>query len=155
MAYCALFIAMLRPLHSITNKEQYQKLKIHSIQRIWVENMHCLTEAISHYRESTHLVLSAKRTGTQWRTKVSLWCMHCTACSWRKGTSQHEAMSNSEEIKSVATSIAELCLAEGSEWVSEGVSQHKIPLSILGIMKNRAFTAQTKYHLKTSFNLLC
>jgi len=39
--------------------------------------------------------------------------MHCTSSGWQKGTSQDKAMSNSEEIKPVATSIVELSLAEG------------------------------------------
>jgi len=34
-------------------------------------------------------------------------------CGWQKGTSQDDAMSNSETIKPVALSIGKLCLAEG------------------------------------------
>ena len=39
--------------------------------------------------------------------------MYCTYCGWRKGMSQDEVMSNSEEIKPVALSIVKLCLAGG------------------------------------------
>ena len=39
-------------------------------------------------------------------------CIVCTAVD-KKGTSQDEATSSSEEIKLIAISIVELCLAEG------------------------------------------
>jgi len=35
--------------------------------------------------------------------------MHCVYCSMPKGTSQAEAMLNSEKIKNVALAIVELC----------------------------------------------
>ena len=54
------------------------------------------------------LVLSMKR-----RTKVAPWCLLCTCCDWWKGTSQDEVMSNSEEVKPIALTIVEICLAEG------------------------------------------
>jgi len=37
----------------------------------------------------------------------------CKYCGWRKGKSRDKATSSSEEIKPVALSIAEFCLAEG------------------------------------------
>ena len=49
----------------------------------------------------------------QRRTKVTPYCLLCGYCGWRKGMSQEEAMLSSEEIKPVALSIVELCLAEG------------------------------------------
>ena len=39
--------------------------------------------------------------------------MHCTYCSMPKGTSQAEAISNSEKIKPVALAVVELHLYEG------------------------------------------
>ena len=39
--------------------------------------------------------------------------MHCTYCGMPKGTSQAEAMSNSEKIKPIALAVIELCLSEG------------------------------------------
>ena len=61
----------------ITNKEQYKKLEYRHGQKTWhslgkpqVESMHSLREA---YRTMAHFhqALSAKRTGTLRRTKVS------------------------------------------------------------------------------------
>jgi len=47
-----------------------------------------------------------------------------------KGTSQAEAMPNSEKIKPIALAIIKLCLTEGiSQAVSHSVSQKKIPLN--------------------------
>ena len=37
--------------------------------------------------------------------------VYCMYCGWRKGASRDEVMPNSEEIKPVAISIVELCLA--------------------------------------------
>ena len=59
------------------------------------------------------LLLSAKMNGTQRRTLLSPWRMHCTYCSMPKGTSQAEAMSNSEKIKLIVLAVIELCLSEG------------------------------------------
>ena len=53
------------------------------------------------YRVCT-LPLSVKISGTQRRTRDSLSWVYCTYCGWRKGTSQDELISNSEEIKPVA-----------------------------------------------------
>jgi len=57
--------------------------------------------------------MSAKRTGTQRRIKVAPWCMLCSYCGWKKGTSWDEATSNSEKLRPIAFSIVGLRLAEG------------------------------------------
>ena len=54
----------------------------------------CVTAEFAH-------LLSAKMSGTQNRTLVSPWRMHCTYCSMPKGTSRAEVTSNSEKIKSI------------------------------------------------------
>jgi len=41
--------------------------------------------------------------------------MHCMYSGMAKGTSQAEAMSNSEKIKPVALAIVELCESEGTK----------------------------------------
>ena len=70
-----------------------------------------------------HLLLSAKMNGTQRRTLVSLWRMHCMYCSMPKGTCRAEAMPNSKKIKPVALAIIELRLSEGiSQLLSQSVS---------------------------------
>ena len=60
-----------------------------------------------------HFSLSAKMKGTQRRTLVSPRRMHCMYCSMPKNTSQAEATSHSEKIKSVALAVIELRLSEG------------------------------------------
>jgi len=47
------------------------------------------------------------------RTLESPWRMYCTLYSMPKGTSQAEAMLNSEKIKPVALAVIELRLSEG------------------------------------------
>jgi len=54
-----------------------------------------------------HYLLSTKMNGTQRRTLVSPWMMHCMYCSMPKGTSWAEAMSSSEKIKSVPLAIVD------------------------------------------------
>jgi len=57
-------------------------------------------------------------------TQVAPWCKHRSSCGWWKGTSQDEATLISEEIKSLALAILELCLSEGiSKYVSKQASQ--------------------------------
>ena len=112
VAHSVLFLAMLHLLHSITNEEQYKKLEYTWYRKYGGKPYRTIM--------NWHLVLSVKRTGTQRRTKVSPWCMHCMSCDWWKGTSWDRATSNSDKIKPVATFIVKLCLAKGmSEWVSE------------------------------------
>ena len=60
-----------------------------------------------------HLSLSAKMNGTQRRTLVSPWRMHCTYCGMPKGTCRAEVTLNSEKIKPVVLAII----------LSEGISQ--------------------------------
>ena len=63
-----------------------------------------------------HQALSVKRIGTQRRTKVVHdTCIACLAVDEKAHlkTKQREEKENREEIKSVATSIVELRLAEG------------------------------------------
>jgi len=57
VAHFTSFLAMPRPLHSITNEEQYKNL---SIQKIRVEIMHCQRAAISHYHKSTSSIVCDK-----------------------------------------------------------------------------------------------
>ena len=67
-----------------------------------------------------HFLLSAKMNGTQRRTLVSPWRMHCTYCGMPKGTSQAEAIVEQwKTIKPVALAIIELCLSKAS--VSQSV----------------------------------
>ena len=70
-------------------------------------------EAMHHATMNRHLGLSAKRNGTQRRTKVSPLWMHCTYSGMPKGTFRDEATSNSEKIKPIALAVVELCLPEG------------------------------------------
>ena len=72
-----------------------------------------------------HFSLSAKMNGTQRRTLVSPWRMHCMYCGMPKGTSRTEATSNSEKIKPVALAVIKLHLsAEGiSQWITQSVSR--------------------------------
>jgi len=65
----------------------------------------------SHHMQlpNQHFSLSAKMNGTQRRTLVSPWRIHCMYCSMPKGTSQAEATSNSEKIKSIALAAFKLC----------------------------------------------
>ena len=76
-----------------------------------LNNSHDTVEAIPCYPQiNTYINGSEKETGHKNRSKVSPRCMHR---SWRKGTSQAEAASNSEEINTTVLTILELCLAGG------------------------------------------
>jgi len=72
-----------------------------------------LIEAIMCLPQNRHLLWWAKMKGTQKRALVSPWRMLCMHSSMAKGTSQAEAMSSSEKIKSVALAIVELHESEG------------------------------------------
>ena len=65
-------------------------------------------EAMHRISMNRHLGLSAKRNGTQRRTKVSSLCIHCTHCGMPKGTSRDEVTSNREKIKPIVLAIIEL-----------------------------------------------
>ena len=55
----------------------------------------------------------------------------CMYCGMPKGTSQAEAMSNSEKIKPIALAVIELHLSEDiSQSFTQSVSQYKILLTI-------------------------
>jgi len=78
-----------------------QEVHLQSIQLLWKNESH--TEAMMHHCESVENRVIDKAQGK------TPWCM---LCSWRKGMSQDEVTSSSEEIKSVALCIVELRLAE-------------------------------------------
>ena len=93
------------------------------------DNFHYACNESCHVQQpNQHFSLSAKMNGTQRKTLISL---HCTNCGVTKGTSQAEAMSNSEKIKLVVLAIIELCLLEGSSQSGKVVSQKKIPYILL------------------------
>ena len=90
----------------------------------------------SHYVQPSNqcFSLSAKMNGTQRRTLVSPWRIHCTYCGMPKGTSRAEATLNREKIKPVAIAVIELRLTEVisqsvRQSVSQAVSHKKIPLN--------------------------
>jgi len=82
----------------------------------------------SHHvqQPNQHFSLSAKMNGTQRRTPISPWRMHCTYCGMPNGTCQGEAMLNSQNIKPVAIAVIEFyaCLkVSGMQTGSQSVSQ--------------------------------
>ena len=62
------------------------------------------------YRKSSPYAV-VKRMGDQRGTKVTPWCKHCSSCSCWKGTARDEVTLISEEIKSLAPAVLELCLS--------------------------------------------
>ena len=84
-------------------------------------------ETIICYRQ-IDTSLSAKMNGTQRRTLVSSWRMHCMCCGMPKGTFWAKVTLNSEKIKLVALAVIELRL-------SEGISQSVIIKSIKNNLK--------------------
>ena len=86
-----------------------------AINPVTMENlqlqMYC-REAMHRATANRHLGLSAKRNGTQMRTKVNPWCVHCMYCGMPKGMFWDEATSNSEKIKPISLAVIELCLLE-------------------------------------------
>ena len=107
-------LAMFNPLYSNTNRELFEKhlcnQSSHYEKYGWFPFRR---EAYHVLPLNRHFSLSAKMNGTQRRTLVSPWRMHFMYCSIPKGTSQDEAMLNSEKIKPVAVVIIELHLSEG------------------------------------------
>jgi len=65
------------------------------------------------YRKLSPYAVVKKRMGDQRGTKIAPWCKHCSSCGCWKGTSRDEVMLISEEIKSLALAVLELCLSEG------------------------------------------
>ena len=71
------------------------------------------TEAIMCVPQIVTLRSCEEKMGDQRDTKVAPWCKHCSSCGWWKGTSRDEMTLISEEIKSLALAVLELCLSEG------------------------------------------
>ena len=71
------------------------------------------TEAIMCLPHIIILHIWEERMGAQRCAKVALWCKHCSCFGWWKGTSRDDVTLISEEIKSVALAVFELCLSEG------------------------------------------
>jgi len=67
--------------------------------RVNLSSIFQITEAITSACQ--HLHSKGDRYGTQRREKVSPWYIHFSCCGWRKGMSQDELMSKSEEINPV------------------------------------------------------
>ena len=65
-----------------------------------------------------HLSLSAKMNGTQRRTLVSPWRMHCTYCGMPKDTCRAEATSNSEKNQTRSLSCYRVTLV----WRNQSVT---------------------------------
>ena len=92
------------------------------VQKMWTCNFHYARSAILeaiHVRpriDTSAVVKKGNR--TQRKTKVSPWCMHCSYCRWRKGTSWAEAALNGKKNELIA------CWVEGiRQSVSQLVSQ--------------------------------
>ena len=92
-----------------------QKNSIKSTFAIFISR----TQAIMHPPQ----IISYMRLWKKWGhkgVKVTSRCKQCSCCSWWKGASQDEVTLISEEIKSAALAIFELCLSEG---ISKSISQ--------------------------------
>jgi len=108
--HCPSSSAMFDLLHSSTNQEMFEKhlcRKVATMKNTDDFSLHT-KEAIMCNHQIKRFSLSAKMNGTQRRTLVSHWRMHCTYCGVPKGTSQAEATSNSEKIKPIALAVIEL-----------------------------------------------
>ena len=83
--YYALFSVILCPLHSVTNEEQYEKC-LQLLQKIQVISIIANTATGKPYLTITkqYLASSVKRTGTQGKTKVSMYCMTAVGLSMVK-----------------------------------------------------------------------
>jgi len=95
-----LFSDMLNLLHSNTNQQLVEKLLCN--QSNHYKNVSIVKGSHHMPPPNWHLLLLTKMNGTQRRTLVSAWRIHCLYCGMPKGTVQAEAMSNSEKIKPVA-----------------------------------------------------
>jgi len=65
------------------------------------------------YHKSSPMHGCEESIGVQSGSKVAPWCKDSSYCGWWKGTSQDKVLLISEEIKSVALAVLELCLSEG------------------------------------------
>ena len=98
--------AMANSFNNIISKELHEKCLIDLYVLYW---SHFVSTAIRHqpYR------VVKERMGDQRGTKVAPWCKYCSSCGWWKSTSQDEVTLISEEVKSLALAVLELCLSEG------------------------------------------
>ena len=115
-----LLSAMFNPLHSSANQELFEK---HYNQNSHYENYGWFPEAITCYRQNRHFLLSEKMNGTQRRTLVSPWRMHCTYCGMPKGTSWAKATLNSEKNQARSLSRYQVILIWRYQSVSQSVPQ--------------------------------
>jgi len=85
-------------LHSSTNQEVLEK-HLCSKSSHYENTENFLLRKGNHHVQppNQRFSLSAKMNGTQKRTLVSPWRMHCTYCGMPKGTSWDEATLNSEK----------------------------------------------------------
>ena len=86
-----LFPAILCPLHSITNKEQYEKHLCSQSSHYRKYRQHSHREATSHYHKSTPCVVSKK----SWNTKEDNdTCIVCTVVGEKAhvGTKRHRTV---------------------------------------------------------------
>ena len=118
-------VSYVQPVTQQYESSTIWKTPLQSKQPLWQIRTISVMKGSHHVLPpNPHFLLSAKMNGTQWRTLVSPWRMHCMYCGMPKGTSQAEVMLNSEKIKSITLAVIELCL-------SKGISQWKIPLNKL------------------------
>jgi len=100
----------LRYRFALSTDSHVLPIKHHYLQRIvqaaspqsmnvgaWCENfgqfpLHKVSNIRSHSCTTTNQHFCCSKEGKwQRKTKVSPWCMHCSCCGWRKGTSWAEA----------------------------------------------------------------
>jgi len=106
-------------LHGKTNQELYKKhlcnLGSHYEKK---DNFHYAYKGSHHMQPpNRHILMSTKTNGTQRRTVVSPWRMHCAYCGMPKSTSRAEVMPNSEKTMLVVCAVIKLCLSECSQSV--------------------------------------
>ena len=103
--------AMFNPLHSIMNQELFKNNLCNQSSLNEKVQMISITKGSHHVLPPNwHFLLSAEMNGTQRRTLVSTWVMHCTYCNMHLS-----GQSNIEQwkIKPVALAVIELHLFEG------------------------------------------
>jgi len=101
--------AMFDSIHSSMNQEVFEKHLCNKNCHYEKYGLFLVTQR-KPSRATTKLMLFivSKDNGTQRRTLVSPWRIHCMYCGVPKGTSWGEATSNSEKIKSIALAVIEL-----------------------------------------------
>ena len=115
-------VSYVQPVTQQYESRTVWKASLLSKSPLWQIRMISVTRKGNHHvlSPNQHFLLSAKMNGTQRRTLVNPWRMHCTYCGMPKGTCQAKTTSNSENIKLVALAVIELRLSEG---ISQLVSQ--------------------------------